>query len=424
MAGFRRDRRRERYSRNLEGLNAQGFYSPSASPAYTTDATLNEFLRNAPEGEVGVYDSAGALVTAAITNQAVKIVQKQDGNVRTSTEIAGGSFVARKTNYLAPQAQVTVIGYDPAAAAGSLNINIVGGLQEFVASARETTPGNQPFPVTEGRSVVRSGTPSEYDICNDIASDIGQNIDYEDNADENFVTVEILNDATGDAVTGATTWQVLKGSNQVFVAGTDVTADAAPGDFLYFRPAAGSTAPYAVYRVVSSTFAGGNTTIILDRNWARDTGSLPDTDVLSDDAADGLAAACGIRFRGRDELVSFEVSVSEDLGDADNVVTTPWLQGSGAAFQVASMEDETSVFAGFTVNNMPWTQDFGQPSLFVDDTSADEYVLYFIEYNKSIQPSAGTPQNQTLHQGYIIVAAINGSDLETNLDTILAPTIN
>ena len=402
----RTDRRRERYSRNLEGWNAQGFFASTAVTTFTTDATLAEFLANAAEAEIGLYSKDGGTLftTAPAAGSEVMWVQKQNGLVKRSQPISWDNLAkVIKTDYDAPVIQVTTIGYN--GTSGSMNTSIVGGLQEFVASARETTPANQPFPVTEGRSIVRSGTPSDYDIANDIVSDIQAEKDYERNADDNFVIADIIYDATGTAITSGTVG-VLHGSPTVTTS-VDMTTDFIVGDYAIIDG--------SVYQVLASSA----TQITLDRNYAgASDGALSSTSVLSDVAADVEAAEVGIRFTGRDELVHFTASRSEDLADATLTTTSSWKQGSGAAWQVASMEDETQVMDGYTTINEAWTRDFGQPACFVDDSSADQYALYFATYNNSIIPSAGTPQNQTLLQTNIIHGAIEGSDLETKLDAI------
>ncbi len=403
----RTDRRRERYSRNLEGWNAQGFFSPTAVVTWTTDPTLQAFIANSLEGEIGLYDKTGTTLYVATppAGTEVMFVQKQNGNVKRTQPIPWNNLAkVVKTDYSAAVKQVSIVGYN--GTSGSMNISIVGGLQEFVASARETTPANQPFPVTEGRAIVRSGTPSDYYIANKIVSDIQGEKDYERNSDDNFIIADIIYDAVATAVTAGTIG-VLNGSS-VFTTSVDMTTDFVVGDYVIILG--------SVYQVVASTA----TQVTLDRAYAGGSNGALATaaNVLSDVAADVEAAQVGIRFTGRDELVHFEISVSEDLADATLTNTVPWVQGSGEAWQVASMEDETAVFDGWTTINQAWSRDFGEPTLFVNDGSTDQYTLYFSTYNNTIIPSAGTPQNQTLLQTNIVFGAIAGSDVATKLDAI------
>ena len=130
------------------------------------------------------------------------------------------------------------------------------------------------------------------------------------------------------------------------------------------------------------------------------------------------AATIGIEVIGMTELDHFSTAVSEDLADAVITTTQDWVFGSGAAWQVASIEDECAVFDGWTTVNEAWVRDFGAPDLWVNDsapTTTDQYALIIIESLNRIIPSAGTPQNQTLMQANIILAV---DELGGALDTL------
>jgi len=199
MSTLRRNKRRERYSRNTEGWNAQGFFSPSGTnAAYATEATLAEMVYAAEikAGTIGVYNAeTGALVTALPSaGDKLSLAQKNtEGDLKKSTDFVAGQFTVSKTEYAAPAEQKDIIS--------PLNISIVGGLQEFVLSVRDRTPGNQPFPVAEGRAIVRSGAPSDYEIANAIVTDINNSYDYERNADNAFVAVNVITDIAGTTAT-------------------------------------------------------------------------------------------------------------------------------------------------------------------------------------------------------------------------------
>ena len=406
-----RSKRRERYSRNLEGLNAHGFYSPAAVPAYTAQPNIASFLVNALEGEIGVYTADGQTLLVAppvVPETPVLIVQKQDDEIhRTQPFPYSDVKKVIKTPYDAPVIQETYVGYNTVD--GSMNITIVGGLQEFVASARETTPANQPFPIQEGRAIVRSGTPTDYYIANRIVEDLLNDGDYEGNADIGFVRATVVTSAAGGAaVGGAVSILLTEGLNSIL--GDAPITGATVGDYLIID---GGT--YQV-REISGNY------IILDRPYAGPSMTVLVAAVLTETAANVDAAEVGIRFRGYDELAMFEVSVSEDLAEATITTTVEWKQGSGAAWQVASMEDETSVFQGWTTLNEAWVNDFGKPTFFVDANSADEYSLFFLTNIGTILPSAGTPQNQTKMKYYTIIAPINGSALEASIETIFPPS--
>jgi len=420
MSANRRDKRREQYSRNTEGWNAQGFFSPTTPVAYATEASLQEFVYADPAtlgGTIGIYSAAGTLISGAPPAAGVElyIAQKNsDDTIKKSTILTSGNYTVAKTAYDAPVLQVDNVGFN--GTSGSLNISIVGGLQEFVLSIRETTPANQPFPVMEGRAIVRSGTPSDYAIANKIVQDITNTYDFERNGENGFAAVAVTSDAVGVVAAVVANYTFTDGSNQVFV-NADITADVTVGEYILLQSI---TSPQ-VFKVVGFSVTGSTSTIVLDRNFSG-TGDgvlvVANTTIFYDTEANVDASNIGITVTGKNELVHFDTSVSEDLGDADITNTTDWNFGSGAAWQVASIEDECAVFDGDTTINVAFHADYGRPDLWIDDTSATTYQLYIIESLNRIIPSAGAPQNQTLMQANLVIAAVVGSDLETQLDLI------
>jgi hypothetical protein len=412
MSNLRKSQKRERYSRSTQGWNAQGFFSPST--AVIVDGATQTFSDlvfadpSSTAGIIGVYEDTGALHNNLITaGESVTIVQKSsDGNVKKSTELIGGDFTVTKTSYSAP-----VIQQDDVS---PLAISIVGGLQEFVLSIRETTPGNQPFPVMEGRAIIRGGSPTDYDIITAILDDMLNTYDFERNADNAFANVDVTSDATGTAL-AAGNLTFSKGST-IVTTSVDYSTPLAVGNFVGVTTATGiATTVHSWFKVVAVTA----TQVTLDRPWPYDTEVIAGaTDGLSETTANIDASVLGIRVSGVDELVHFDTAVSEDLADATITNTTDWAQGSGAAFQVACIEDECVVFDGQTTINAAFDRDYGNADLNVDDVSTDQYALYLIESTNVVRPSAGAPQNQTLMNSNIIIAAIEGSGLDTTLTTI------
>lgn len=412
MSANRKRTNRNQYSRNTEGWNAQGFFSPTTPADYANEATLQELVYSATPGTIGIYNLAGALVSGGVPSAGTEIYITQkntDDSIKRSTPLVSGQFTVAKTVYDAPAIQVDNVG--------PLNISIVGGLQEFVLSIRETTPANQPFPVMEGRAIVRSGTPIDYAIANKIVQDITNTYDFERNGENGFVAVNVTNDASGVVAAIGTDYIFTDGSNQVFVAGADATSEAVAGEYLLNQ----SFTPAQAFKVVSSSYDGTNTTVVLDRNFSGPNPGVLTTVIASifyDSEANIAAGATGINVTGKNEAVHFDTSVSEDLGDAAIVNTTDWNFGSGAAFQVASMEDESTVFDGDTTINAAFHNDYGSPDLWIDENSDTQYQLYIIESTNRIIPSAGAPQNQTLMVSNLVISAVVGSDLETELDLI------
>ena len=415
MSTLRRDKRRERYSRNTEGLNAQGFFSPSTATIVdgATQTPLSALLNAdaaALAGVIGVYDAAGTLLTAEpAAGTVIKIAQlNSEGNLKKSIELVKGNYSVTKTAGATPVVQVDTVF--------PLNISIVGGLQEFTLSVRETTPGNQPFPVMEGRAIVRGGSPTQYDIATAIAKDISNSYDFERNSDNAFALVDITSDEAGLPLgTAVGTVSGTKGTNYIVAANIDdATTNAALSVGDGFRLGTAVTDP--VYRVIAIDTTANTAT--LDRN-LNEAVSGADTAFERIASAALLASEISFVVTGVDELVHFDTAVSEDLGDAVIAHTADWKMGSGAAFQIAAMEDECAVFDGFTTGNEAFASDYGMPDLYVNDSSTtDQYALYVIESLNRIIPSAGAPNNQTLMQSVILIAAIEGSGLETDLDAV------
>ena len=313
MSANRRDKRRERYSRNTEGWNAQGFFSPDPEIAYGTSASLQDLIYTGAPGEIGLFiDGLSTAIAPTVAGTRMVIAQKNsDDTIKKSTELIYGQYSTYKTVYDAPVKQKDLVF--------PLNINIVGGLQEFVLSARETTPANQPFPIQEGRAIVRSGNPSEIDIAMAIVADINNTYDFEKNGDNKFVAVNVVTDAVGVAAL-AGTYIFTDGSSQVFVSGADVTAEAVPGAYLInTEVVTGST--FLVLKVVSSSYDAvtGNSTIETYTSYSGAGAGVETTAfglIAYADQATIDAANVGITLLGTDELTHFDTSVSEDLGDA------------------------------------------------------------------------------------------------------------
>ena len=418
-----RRKRRERYSRNTEGWNAQGFFGDVDS-IYPTTPTLADFLYDTTNaGQIGLFEDDGLLkINDLLPGQKFIIAQKNtDGTLKKSTELVEGQFTVTKTPFLQSAAQKDIVS--------PLNINIVGGLQEFVLSVRLTTPANQPFPVMEGRAIVRSGTPTDYDIAAAIVSDINNSYDFERNADNAFAAINVVGQTPplGAAATLGTSYTLTNGSPQMYIAGADATAEMVAGTYIQVDEFAPE--PPVIFQIVSSAYdaASNATNVTLDKSFAKSGDAGFQTGVIGniwigDQATVIDPNVIGIEIVGQDDLTHFTTSVSEDLGDAVITTTQPWVFGSGNPEQVAHIEDECAVFDGWTTINEAWVTDFGAPDLWVDDSltgSEAPYALYIFESLNRIIPSAGAPQNQTLMKANLIIAAVEGSTLESNLDDVL-----
>lgn len=412
MSNFRTSTKTGRYSRNTQGWNAQGFFSPESNKALATEATIDAmvYAPASKAGTIGVYAGDGNLHDAnvLVLGQTATIVQKNSaGDLKRSTELVVGDFTVTKTAYSAAVTQIDTLA--------SLGINIVGGLQEFVLSVRETTPGNQPFPTMEGRAIVRGGAPTDYAIATAIAQDISNTYDFERNSDNAFATVDVISDIAGTAA-AAGTITVTKGSNTVVLTGAQ--ANLIVGNYVGIVAAAGPTVTTPSWFLITGKPSA--TQLTLDRAWSYDSEiiAVAANSKYANEAA-VVAGATGMRVVGVDELVHFDTAVSEDLADAVITHTADWNMGAGAGFQVASMEDECVVFDGQTTGNAAFKADYGEADLYVNDSLATTtYSLYFIESLNRIIPSAAAPVNQTLMKANVVIAAVTGSSLETRLDLL------
>lgn len=93
-----------------KGFSAEGLFAPNL--AYATETTFTNFVNNAVEGKLGVYDAnSGALITAAIaTNAEVFVALKRNGFPEILTKVKkDGNFSVVKTVGTAPVNQVVTV---------------------------------------------------------------------------------------------------------------------------------------------------------------------------------------------------------------------------------------------------------------------------------------------------------------------------
>ena len=81
---------RNRYSRSLEGLNAQGFFSPSGVAAAATAATdLKGFINAAVEGSIAVFNAATNAVVTVLLLQEMNISSVRSLTVSSRNQLLG-----------------------------------------------------------------------------------------------------------------------------------------------------------------------------------------------------------------------------------------------------------------------------------------------------------------------------------------------
>ncbi len=400
-----------RYSKNLAGVN-QKFFVGTAT--YTDDTTFAAFVANAPDGEIGVFLDSGAVRTTALTSSVNKffIAQKRDGLVN-KTPILDFNDIFRKvqTDYDAPVKQVSTIGYN--GTSGDLSWSGFTGASAtntltYGLSVRETTPGNQPFPIQEGYVMINSTTADEYAALASIVSQMNGDFDYENTMPDRFVIADILtNGAITEFVEDPT---VTNGSRTVTFAG-NVTI--ATGALVKFEGVAGPT-----YKVATGVTAG--TSITLDRPY---TGTTKTEDVSVTVDIAGTAAytsgttTLGVRFTSILNECHFKVAGSGLLAGDTVTAITAWKLGSGAGEQIVELEKESFYFDGVgSTLNTKFKEDYGVPELIA--SASGTYHQIFIDLAPKVTPGAGLPNYETKQIQRILIAAPSSGTLESTLGTV------
>lgn len=400
------------YSKSLSGQNAKVFINP-LGVEYTTDATYAEFVANAVEGEIGVFLANNSLKSTALSaGDVFFIAQKRDGIIN-KTPLLNWSDLYRKskTDYSAPVRQVTHIGYN--GSSGDIGFDFTGASASNPIDAgievRETTPGNQPFPVQEGRAVVTSATADEYTVLAQIVSQLNEDFDYENVAPDRFVKAEII---TNGAITEFAEDPTVTHGSTIVTFGGNVTI--ATGAHVKFEGVTGPT-----YKVAVGVTSG--TQIILDRPYQGAT-KTEDVSVTTDIA--GTAAytsgttLLGVRLTGLRDESHFVVTVNGNIGGAPITKSTPWSKGSGSGAEIVELEKEAFFFDGVgSTQNAAFKEDYGEPSKFA--SASGTYNQIFLEFAPSVTPSAAPPiYKQYQIQRVQIVIPSSGTTPDTELETI------
>lgn len=404
---------RNRYSKSLEGLNAIGFVSPAVDYA-TLFTTFAAFVAAsgvaANQGAIGVFRpdlATTPIQTAALAaGNEFFIAQIVDGQIKkTPTMVFGKANDTRvkHTPYNAPVKQNITIGWNGTTGTIDMTAPLAGETKTYVLSARDTSPSTQPFPVQEGRIVVKNPSATLLDMVFALVYDFTNAPDYERNSDISFVRVNVIHDAPGAAI-AAVTATLNNGSATVVFSGAHTLV---VGDIIEVLANGFS---YKIVAVPSTTVA------VLDRVYS---GPTLVTAAGGVNKMSGPAVNAGIVLEAYVEDTTFVVSLGQDMQGATINNITPWKQGAGAPWQVAAMEDQTQVMDGYTTLNAAFTQDYGAPTKFAAaDGSAVTYNQIYIQaYNKTA--SMGYPNEQVKTQSNVILASpVAGATPDTELITI------
>jgi hypothetical protein len=402
--------RRNRYFKSLQGLNAQGFFSPAVE--YTTATTFAGFVAGVGAGTISngtmaVFNASTLAVQTAALTSGTKyfIAQALDGDVKKSVQFTAGTgnITVTKTAYSAPVKQRTIIGYNGTTGVIGTVIPAAGAEINLSLTVRDTSPASMPFPIQDGTTRITNSSATEYDAVASLVANLANVPDYQKNGEQGFVRVELISNGTKTAI-AVVTATVQEGSPQIVYSAAHTLA---VDDILQITLNGDST----VYKVVS---VPSTTIAVLDRPFAGVSGTT---------AAGGTAKATviteyGIMLTAYVEDTAFVVTKGDDLVNATVTNVTTWKQGSGAAWQIAEMEKETQVMAGYTTGNESFVDDYGKPTSFVSPESGVIYNTWFIKYLNST-PSMAYANENTHHVGYIVMAApTSGSTPSNEFDTI------
>jgi hypothetical protein len=399
-----------RYSKSLIGVKTAVFVT-ALGVDYTDDTTFAAFIANAVEGEIGVFNGDGTVRTTALTaGTTFFVAQKKDGEV-SKTPVLNFNDIYRKVRatYVAPTRQITAIGYN--GTTGDLSYSFTGASNtnplEFGFTARETTPGNQPFPVQEARVVVTSATADEYAVTAQLVAIFNAQFDYERTEPDRFAYAEILSNGVTTEMTVNPTF-----SNGSVNFTTSASTTFATGSYIQIRG--------VMYKIA---VGGTGTSFTLDRPY---TGVSETIDVATTvNLANTVVfvngtTALGIKITGSFDETHFLMTLETGLADSPITTLQAWSQGSGSGPIIVEVEKEGRFFNGLgSTVNAAFAEDYGLSTLFARSTGT--YDQIFVDLSTSIRPSAGLPLPETRQiQRLLIAAPSSGTSPNTELATIFA----
>ncbi len=403
-----------RYSKNLSGQKAAIFIGP-ANVDYTDDTTYAAFTVNAGEGELGVFLSSGAVKTTALAaGEEFFIAQMKDGDISKTPILKYNEIYSkRKTAYAAPVKKIVTVGY-AGSGTDDIGIDLTGVTtptpQTLSLAVRETTPGNQPFPVQEAYYVATSSTTDEYAIMANIADQINFTAtDWQKARPDAFVKAEVLSNGTPTYLISTIDPTLVNGSRIITYSGAVTVA---AGAYIFARG--------AVYKV--TTGVTGGTSLTIDRAYQ---GASETIDVSVETTAFANATTytsgttkLGFRLTGLRNETHFVASVTDGFANAPIATATEWLQGSGSGESIVELEKEGIIFAGLgSTVNAAFSADYGQPTKFASSTGT--YDQYFVDIQTVLKPSAAAPlsENRSIERLHFAVPS-SGTSPSPELTTI------
>lgn len=392
------------YSKNLTGQRGHMFVANTV--AYSTYTTFSSFIDSSSEGQIGVFLASGALQTTALNaGDQFFIAQKRDGYIH-KTPILNWSDVysARLDTYVAPVTQVYTLGYNGTSST-TLGLSFATVPVDMSFSVRNTTPGNQPFPVQEGYAVATATTDDQYTRVAQMVAQFNEDFDYENAAPDKFAYAEIRSNGAITELTANPT--CTQGSRTVTLSANQTIAT---GAFVIFND--------AVYKVTTGVTAG--TTIIIDRPFAAATVTIDVSATV--DKAGTIAytsgtTLLGIRITASNVDSHFVVTALGNISTATTEATTAWKLGTGYGPQVQEIEKEQRFFNGIgSPINAPFAADYGLPTLFA--TASATYDMIFLDLQVQQRPSAASPVAITSQSQKVMIAAPTSTTPSSDLQAI------
>lgn len=404
-----------RYSKNLSGVNQKVFVTP-ANVDYTTSTTYSAFIDAAAEGELGVFLDTGAVRTTALAaGLKFFVAQKRDGAINKTPIISWDDlFAKRRTAYVAPVRKVVSLGYGASSTSEDLTFSFTGASSTntltFGITARDFTPGNQPFPVQEGYATVNSATADEYGVLASIVSQLNGDYDYERTMPDRFVKAEINSDGTPTYLSSTIDPTLINGSRTVSYS-ANVTV--AAGAFLVIRG--------AIYKVTTGVTAGQS--LVIDRPYqgASETidVSVETTAFANTTTYTSGTTKLGVKLTGLYDETNFAVIGAALLYASVATTVTAWKLGSGSGASVRELEStEGFIFDGVgSTMNAAFKADYGVPTL--QSSTTGTYNLFYLDFSPTIFPSAALPiYSQKQIQRINIAVPSGGTNPDGELTTI------
>ena len=400
----------KRLSKKTQGVNQQVFVTTNIDE--TNDTTYPAFLANAPLAEIGVYDSANAKHTDAITaSESFFICQKVTGGTKRSQLLKFSDVTVRKQSDVAAVKCKYFLGWN--GASGSLNNPTLATGQEFEFVVIETTEGNQPFPKWNYNYVTK---------VNDVAMDIVQNLAKQVNDVDSLlyrnvdplVVAKVKADATySDYAIGAGgTLTATNGSDTLVTAVG--TINFVVGDYVSLSPGAAATDSVGdIYKIIANPDAN---TWQLNRIYTGATTVFTETNIETNDYVQKAATfvQVGLELTAVNTDEHFKLAVRGNLVDA-TVTFSAYTPGNGTFDQVVALESEGTTFDGETTKNTEFASKYGTADKFA--VSGATYNYYMIEYSQTSDEIAGFGKGKV--KGFIIIAcnAANAAQ-ETYFDAL------